>query len=425
MRKKIIINVLYSFVEKFASIGAQFILSIIIIRLLSREDYGIIGAVVGYFVFVNFLNISIESIILRDHKKISENLKGYFSNFFIFNIIKSMLILIVSILIGLYLIKTKDNINYMYAIISYASIFISDSIVAPILVYTTANLNQKMVTKFTAIKILLNLFLSVGLLIYPSLTYLALKDIIVSSVYIFIWFFYFSITYKLSNVFNFKYFNFNFIKKTILEYSLWTHLNGVVTMFIYKSDIFFLSLFHNLKIVGDYNIALTAANVANIIPMIIAYQNSIAISHAEDNVQANYISNKFLRVSLIVGFISILVFVFGGNLYLKMITGQNDNTNIYSYMIPIVFGLIIVKTIASPLNSYINIKGSVKGLFKSVLLPTFIFTALSYFISAYMFDALTVARVNIINSLVWLILIIRYTKKHKYSFRSILDVKRF
>jgi O-antigen/teichoic acid export membrane protein len=424
MKKRIFNNIVYSFIEKFASMGSQFILSILLIRLLDREDYGIIGVVIGYFVFVNFLNISIESIILRDHKQMSKNIEKYFMNFFVFNIIKIILILIVSFVIGAALVQIYENIDFIYAIISATSILIADTIVAPLLTYSTAKFNQKIVTKFTSLRLVINLILSLGLFVYPTLAFVALKDFLVSGIYIFIWLLYFKRKVNLQLIFRKANLDFKFIKSIIFEYSLWTHLTGVVTTFIYKSDVFFLSFFVSLQIIGDYNIALTAANVATIIPMIIGYQNSIAISHTENDSSANRVSNTFIRISLLIGLITLLVFIFFGKVYLGIMTGQANNDLIYSYMIPIVIGLIIVKTIASPLVAYINIKSSVKGLFLHVLLPTFILTGITYLVAAILGGALAVARSNILISIVWLVLLVKYIRITDYSFSGILISKK-
>ncbi len=423
MRTKLIKNILYSFVEKFLSIGTQFILSIILIRLLDREDYGIIGIVIGYFVFVNFLNISIESIILRDHKKITENINKYFLNFFVFNFIKIFLILILSFVIGVTLFQINNDMNFVFAVISTTSILIADSIIAPLMTYSTAKFNQKVVTKFTSIRILLNLLFCMGLFFYPTLSFVALKDVIVSVIYIIIWLVFFKneVNYKL--IFSKAHLDFKLVKNILLEYSLWTHFTGVVTTFIYKSDIFFLSFFVSLQVIGDYNIALTAANIATIIPMIIGYQNSIAISHADSDKSANDISNIFIKLSLLIGLITLLAFLLLGRFYLGIMTGQSNNDTIYSYMIPIVIGVIIVKTIASPLVAYVNIKCSVKDLFIHVLLPTFFLTGLTYLIAAFFGGALAVASSNILISVIWLFLLFKYIKKTNYSFRGIMFSK--
>ena len=53
MKEKIISNIIFSMIEKFFLVGSQFVVSLLLIRLLPREEYGIIGIVVGYFTFIH------------------------------------------------------------------------------------------------------------------------------------------------------------------------------------------------------------------------------------------------------------------------------------------------------------------------------------------------------------------------------------
>jgi len=84
MKDKIIINIIFSVIEKFFIVGSQFIISLLLIRLLPREEYGIIGIVIGYFAFIHILNASLESIILRDHKKYDHHIEKYIYIIFLY-----------------------------------------------------------------------------------------------------------------------------------------------------------------------------------------------------------------------------------------------------------------------------------------------------------------------------------------------------
>ncbi|MBT5491366.1 hypothetical protein HOK00_03485, partial [bacterium] len=214
--------------------------------------------------------------------------------------------------------------------------------------------------------------------------------------------------------------NLKFVKETLFSYSLWTHLNGVVTNFIYRSDTFFLSFFVSLTIVGNYNIALNSANIANILPMIIGYQNSVAISNAKDKNQVFKISNHFILLSLLIGLVTIIGFYVLGNFYLYIITGQENNSEIFFYMMCIVTGLVIVKSFASPLNAYINIYGKVKNLFLQGMIPILIFTSGIYFFSSYMYGASGIAVANILVSFFWLLIIVYQASKNNYIFSTLL-----
>ena len=56
---QVVKSVAWSAVERFSTIGIQFILNIIIARILSPSDYGIIGMLVFLYVFItSIINVS-------------------------------------------------------------------------------------------------------------------------------------------------------------------------------------------------------------------------------------------------------------------------------------------------------------------------------------------------------------------------------
>lgn len=417
MRQKIIANIISSGVEKFFLIGVQFIASIILIRLLPREDYGVIGVVAGYYAFVNVINVSMESIILRDHGNYDIDLPRIMHSFFIFNLAKSGLFLIIASMLSLFLSSVYARHDFIYAIFSITFILIADSMTAPLVIYAAAKFNQKLVTKISMIRAGLNLVLLAGLFYIPKLAFIAFKDFIVSLAFILIWFAIarkdLALSYSFRNSCDWL-----FIKNSFFSYSLWTHLNGVVTNVIYRSDTFFLSLFAGLVVVGNYNIALNSANIANILPMILGYQNSIALSHAKEKEHIFKISNSFLKLSLAIGFVTLLVFIVGGNWYLWLLTGQKPNQEIYYYMLCIVASLVIVKSIASPLVSYLNIHGSVKNIVIRITLPLLFVTLSMYYFAASIYQAKGLALANIIIAIAWLVLVLFEVKQYGYKFSA-------
>jgi len=409
MRQKIISNLFSSGVEKLFIVGIQFLSSIILIRLLPRDDYGVIGIVVGYFVFINLINISLENIILRDHKKFDENLSDVMSSFFVFNIYKSLLFIVIAFILSFVLSSYYDNSNFIYAIWSLTFIMIASSITAPFTIYFASKFNQKLVTKISIIRSLMAFILLFGLFISPTLYYIALKDFIVSIVFISIWIYlaYKKLDFKIS----FKKPDFNFLLKTFLTYSLWTHLSGSISNFIYKSDTLFLSFFIGFAVIGDYNISLNSANIANILPMIIGYQNSIALSNCNNEEEQSKVVKSFLVLSVLTSFITLFFYYFLGELYLKLITGQENNESIYFYMMCIVLSLTLIKSIGNNIDSTIRMLSNNQKYFFSVFVPIFIFTIIIYFYSSYFYGAKGIAISNVIVAVLWIILLILHLYK--------------
>ncbi len=423
MRNKIISNILSSGVEKIFLMGGQFIASIIIIRLLDRQDFGIIGIVAGYYAFINIVNLSAESIILRDHKLYDENISRYIHKFIGFNLIKAALFIVVAVFLSGFLVTLFKNANFIYSIFSITVLMITDSLVSPFIIYSTAKFNQPLVTKISIIRIVLNLVLLCGLFYYPTLKFIFIKDLIVCIIFIMIWLYLvktqLNISLKIRDICN--YFDFSFIKMSLLSYSLWAHLIGVVTNIIYRSDTFFLSFFVGLSTVGNYNIALNSANVANILPSILAYQNSVAISNAGSKGEAVRITNVFMRISLYLAVVTMCAFYFLGNIYLYLITGSKDNGYIFFYMMCIASALIISKTLISPLSSFISIIGSIKIMFNHIHLPILGVTVVCYWASAYIYGAAGVAVSNIVVAVIFLFLFLKEIKKYEYTFPVFKD----
>lgn len=423
MRKAIVSNILYSAIEKIFLLGSQFAASILLIRLLPRQDYGVIGVVAGYFVFISIINISLEAIILRDHEKYDYRIEKYIYNFFLFNILKSLLFVIIAIVLAFFLENRFSNSSFLYSVFSITAITIADSLVAPLMIYQSSKYNQRFVAMILTCRYLLNIFVLLGLFYFPTLKYIFIKDLIISFVYIITWFHMSKNVFDVKRIRFFEDFDLEFIKTSLLGYSIWTHFVNVAINLVYRSDTFFLSLFVGLKTVGNYNIALNSANVANIFPMILGYQNSIAISRAKSDKLASQISNTFIRISAYLGLLTFIVFSFGGDYYLYLITGESENKEIYSYMIYIVISLILAKTFVNPLNSFINIKGSVKSLFLHVLMPLIVFTCFVYLIAAQKFGANGIAIANICVAIVWVFLLLREIKTYDYDFSTILNIR--
>ena len=424
MNHKLINNIFNSGIEKIILLSSQFVITMILIRTLGRESYGIIGIVTGYYAILSILNLSIEPIILRDHKKYTDINKVIF-NFEVFNIFKIVILLIFSLILSYFLSKNFTNINFLY---SMGSIFIITSLeilISPFVFYASSQYKQQLVTKITFIRVVLNLILAMGLFYIPTLEYIFYKDIVIFIIILYLWI---NIAYKELNIkFTTKLFSqidINFIWKTIVNYSLWSHLTSISTNIIYKIDTVFLSFFVGLNEIGDYNIALNSANVANILPGILGYQNKVALSHTKTEEEAYKISNMFIRLSIYIGLFTFIIFYFFGDFYLYLITGHENNENIYIYMMFIVTGLIILKSFASGFTSFIVIKNNIKSLFIYITLPSLISALILYYISASQFGVYGIAFSNILISLIWLVLLIVYLKKINYVFKEILSFKK-
>jgi O-antigen/teichoic acid export membrane protein len=341
------------------------------------------------------------------------------------SLIKLSFILILSGVLALFLYIIYADIDVFFAVGISFIVLGGQAFISPFLIYYGAKFNQKLITKISSFKNILRFICLAGLFIYKDIFYYFVIEVIINLFYSLFWVFlvrrYQKISFK--NILLFRKTDWRYIKTIVIQYSLWTHLTGVVTNFVYKSDTLFLSFFEGLTVIGNYNIALNTSNMANVIPSILGYQNSIALSNTQSPQKIENITNVFLNISFYLGILSIMGFVCFGHFFLQLMTGHTEVTEIYLYLLFIVISLIIIKTFSSPLVALINIKGDVRIFFKNVSVPLFIVSIFSYLGSAYLYGAYGVAAANVFNAMVWLFLIIKESSRLKYTIK--LSIRPF
>jgi len=407
VKDNLVKNIIYTFLEKTFQIVSGFFSSFIIIRILEREDYGIIGIVAGFYALLNVFNFSYESIILKEHKKLEEDKSNELSHFLAFSVMKFVLFFLVSVGLAVFLNSKYQNVDFLYAIGSIFLVISIDFLPAPLVFYLTSKFKHEIVSKVAFVRYFFNVVFLIGLYFFPNLQFIFLKDLFIFVLVLFSWMYIikFHLRLKTSILKNIVRFDREKFVRNVTDFSLWSHLISCVTFFIYRADTVFLSFFSPLKTIGNYNVALSCGNFANLAPSILGFQNSVAISNISESHDIERVSSSFTRISIISSLLMLIgLFVFG-EILLQLITGNNDVSEILFYTKSIVIGLLIVKSLASPMVSVINMKGDVKSLFFKVNVPVLFVTAISYYLSSKYFGARGIALANIANSLLWVILV--------------------
>ena len=425
MKSKIVSNIVSALLERGVFVFGQFIVSFMMIKALDIRDYGTLGLIAGYYVFLNFFNVAVETILLRDHLMLKGKIEQTLYSLFIFNLFKALVLLIL-FLMFIPVLEVKATANgLIWGVLAFYFPVFADCLVSPFLIFATIQFKQKNVTYLSTCRVLISIVLTSLLFLFPDLRYLAFKEFLVNLIYVFMFLMFIRNELDLSFTKKWQEFSvdWSYIKKSFITYASWTHCVGVVTFFIYRSDTFFLSFFVNLESIGYYNIALSSANIANVLPQLLAYQNNLVISHMKDNYDSIRMTNIFLRVSFYLGCLTILAFLFLGKSYLHLLKGDDCPAETYFNMICIVSSLVIVKTIVSPFNSYISIKGSVRSMFWNVVLPTGIATSVLYLFSSWWAGTIGIAAANLFAAIIWLILQLREMRRYQYHTDGLIDFK--
>lgn len=404
-------NLISSFIDKIIIILNQFFTILLMGRFLPREVYGEWGIALSLFVFIHFFNMSGEAILYREHKNIEKDESSIMAGMISFSAIKTVVFLLIAAGLSFFYSSTELR----WALMAMGCLMGGEAMIASLQTFLIIKMRQDIVAKINGFKGIISLIFLFGLLLFPSLQYIFYKElftaIIIFAVYLF----------SVSKLFHFRVKdllirlgNWNYVWRGLWNYSFWVHLIGVTTNFIYKADIFFLSLFCPLAIVGNYTLALNSANFANILPALLGQQASVALGHLQDKEKSLRLTHLFIRWSIILSVLTMLGFWILGKWYLRMVSGGENISQMFFYLLCIVGGLVLVKSVASPLVAYLNILGDVKKLFWRVNLPLLLIASASYYFSAKIWGDIGVAYANIFNSLIWVLLVL--VQAHREGF---------
>lgn len=413
-------NITFSVFEKIGIILSQFISSILLSKYLPREEFGAIAVISGAYAFLQFVNIAIENILIKDYQKFQSSINETLSQFIQINILKTMVLFICCIVVGAIYYNQTERAVFIYTSLSLFFVLAMDIIISPLIIYASLLFKQEIVTKVSLIRWTLNIIGLSFLIRFPSIKTVLIKDLFILIFVILLWLHQakkeLHLSLRVSKI------NWNFLRENFVGYSLWVHLIGVISNIVYKADAFILYYFVSLKLIGNYNIALSVANIANIIPSILINQNNVALSHCKTVEESKVLTGKFLRLSIYLGVISFGGFSVFGKMYLSLIT-KTDIDEIYGYLLLIAGGLLVVRMVISPLVAFVNIKGDVRGLLMRVQIPLLITVLINYTLFSYLYGTRGAAISNLLNSFLWLIFLFIEIKTYEFKISDVGSFK--
>ena len=351
-------NVYYSVVDKISNLILQGYSFYMIINYLPLEEYGLINSVAGCLVIFFFFNISISSILLRDHNEIN---RAKYKSLVIFNLFKIPIYIFFSIIIFFFLEYNYNKFNVLLLIIIYfIFIFIRTTLIEIHLTKLVCDFKQKKITYINLICNLINIILVSGIIFFPSVKYIFFKESIFTIFYLLIWYIILR-REKLLEELNLN-INIQYVINSIKSYSLWTHLNGAITNFIYRSDIFFLSLFFDLETIGFYAIALNLSFYLNIFLQIITEKTTVFFSNIKTNFNKNLLL-LLLMINLIISFLVYIIFININDFIFDNLIKNINNYMIKEIFLYLLISILIIRTILGTFQSYFNIFSDIKLVF--------------------------------------------------------------
>lgn len=427
LSQKVIYQTFFDFLQQGQKVLFSTALNVIVIQALPRDHYGVFGLVTGYFVFITFLILTPETILIRNYKTSKEDPDQHaqrLSTIYTFSVVRAIGIVLVSLAVAVWVGLTYSSWILFGAMTLYGvyqAILIMSGSIQFVL---RMEFLQHLITRTTTILKILQT--SAMLLIFLSPSVLTYLVILIASTLLelLVW------TRELRVSLPFPLWQ-NLrtmaaeIKQNLLSYSLWDHLNQSLIKYLYEIDTFFLSLFVTLTTVGNYTVALRIANFSFILPSIIQNSVILALSRLEQTEKEYTTVNIFLRYAIAVAVLQVAAFFAIGKWYIRLHTDEFVD-EIFLYSMVIFAGTAILNSIR-PLLSFIVTKLNVRKLFFRASIPMAVIVSALYPLGAYIGGGIGIAVANIACYIVWaglLILFIKRNSAFRFSLLEITSVER-
>lgn len=395
----------YSAAESIGSRFFDFVTLWIVLNSLGSEDLALFGlATAAIFVFNIFL-LSPETALFKYQKTWSSegSLLDYLGAFVGFSFIK--VILSYSLSAAIFLWNGADD-WYFYAFLF--SVITQNIQMAEIArIYFRMELQQKSVAAFE-IKTKLILTISmITLFFYNSVDAYFIIYLLWSTIVACLW------LVRLQRSTGFLLVG---LKRTwaltlnaFKDYSLWAHISGVMTAYIYGGGVIYLGVLA----VSDEKIALFTVvskvmNLFFVIPMFLQSFVPVVLANSRNGDMSGFYKVAWVSFALSLG--QLLFFIFLGK-YIGLffgVSGPDESLEFFTLGTIVCFGIFFLN-VFRPLSTYLLIKGSPRRLMVSVFIPSAVIATVVFPLSIYICELQGLAySISSVYSLMSLFLLIQY-----------------
>lgn len=425
LRKKIGISILNMGIQRVLDFVSILVVTMLIVRSLSSQEYGMLSVVLSYGLIFNILNVGISSVLLRDYQKIKEQINEYMRAFLMFSIMKGVVVLILSAIIGFFLYRRYHDPTIIAVIAVNAAYTILLYLTEPFATLLAVEFRQSVLTKISLVTSLTNMILSVGAILVPTALFVSGKNAAVALVGLIMAAGYARVLFRLQAVAAGANW-FRLVKESFLGFSIWSHLMGIMTDIIYRADLLILGwLGASFRSVGNYNIALQMASFTKLLPQILQYNATLGLSNSNEKRQQEEITFLFLKYSFLLSVVTMAGYLVLGRVAILIIAGR-DVDEIYHLGLYIIAGLCIFNTLR-PLISYGTVVHNIQECFCYAILPSSLLTLACYVFMGIIRGAEGLAMANLFGGIVMALCTLAYIHERtefQWRFALVTDVER-
>ena len=368
----------YSALESIVSRGFDLLTLWVVFNALSTEDVALFGVATASIFIFNFFCLTPETALLKYQKEWqkSEQLTNYLSAFVSFSTLKIVFHYILAL--TAYLISGELN-WFVYAVV-FSAITQQIQMAEICRIYFRMELQQKRVALFELISKACLLTAVCTMFFYPTIEVYFLCYFSWSLFVTLAWvislrkFIKFGLSYSVASI--------KKLKNAMLGYSLWTHITGVMTLFIYNANILFLKwLEQPIEDIALFTVVNKVANLFFVIPMFFQSFVPVVLANAGESTKEKF--NKILKISAGISIAQFIFFVLAGP-YIGMIFGINKDEidRFYSVGLIVCAGIMVLN-LSRPLSTFLLVKTKARHVMFGVFVPSFIVALVMYPLFVY------------------------------------------
>jgi O-antigen/teichoic acid export membrane protein len=363
----------YSAIESIGSRIFDFATLWIVLNHLNSDDLAQFGLATSSIFFFNLFFLSPETGLLRNQKAWTEKnrISCYISSFIKFSSFKITFHYIAAICVYLY--AGEMNWFFYSIVFSAATQQIQAAEIARI--YMRMSLKQNSVAHFELSSKLFLCLLCFILLFSPSIEIYFSIYLLWSLVIALLWLLKLSKCVAINNVpINTVY---HCVKDSLLGFSIWAHITGVITYFLYNANILFLNYFsYTNDDIAMYTVVTKVSNLFFVIPMF--FQSFVPVLLSNENADGKFTFRKVMLICISISLFQLCFYVmFGDHLGNIFGVSQENIDTFYNLGLWINLGIFFLN-ITRPLATYLIIKRPPFHLLLFVNIPTVISAIIIY-----------------------------------------------
>jgi O-antigen/teichoic acid export membrane protein len=364
----------YSALESIGSRVFDFVTLWIVLNAFNTDDVAKFGVATSVIFIFNLFLITPETSLLKFQKKwASESvLTKYLSAFVSFSFFKISLHYIAASVIYFY----SGEFNWLFYAVVFSGIIQQIQAAEIARIIMRMDLQQRQVARFEIVSKFILMLVCLVLFIESSIEVYFLIYVVWSIVVTILWLYVLYKKVKFNLIFNKE--SFGLVWSAMLGFSFWTHISGVMSLYIYNGSLIFLSWMDtDIQKIAVYTVVNKVVNLFFVIPMFFQSFVPVLLANTGDNENSQF--NRLLLVSGGLSLVQFLFFVlFGGWLGdFFGLEGDAALSEFYQFGLIVSLGILIFN-LSRPLGTYILINGSPSNLMLRVFFPSCVLASIAY-----------------------------------------------